>query len=66
MLSPCITSIPMRLNMATVYKSNAVLKVVHDGVVGYAAKANLYMLEGAMLWDRFCTGLGIPGFMTVL
>ena len=56
----------MRLNMATVYKSNAVLKVVHDGVVGYAAKANLYMLEGAMLWDSFCTGLGIPGFMTVL
>ena len=41
-------------------------KAVHYGVVGFAAKANLYMLVGAMLWDSFCTGLGILGFMTGL
>lgn len=42
------------------------VKAVHYGVVCYAVKTNLYMLEGAMLWDSFCTWLGILGFMTVL
>lgn len=38
------------------YNLRCCVKAVHYGVVCYAAKTHLYMLEGAMLWDSFVLG----------
>lgn len=48
------------------YWSRVPFKAVHCGIVCYAAKTNRYMLEGDILWNIFCTGLGILDFITVL